>query len=95
MQAEDFVSRHYERADLGGAILAALRAAGKDPDRITPDDLAPVDHFHIGGRASTRMLMQLAGFEARMSVLDVGGGIGGPARRCSRKRVSARSPGTT
>jgi SAM-dependent methyltransferase len=74
------VSRHYDREDLGAAILSALRAAGLDPERITPDDLAPVDQFHIGGRNSTLELMRLSGLEPGMSVLDVGGGVGGPAR---------------
>lgn len=74
------VSRHYERRELGTAILLALRAAGKDLDRLTSDDLAPVDQFHIGGGDSTRELMRLACLQPRMKVLDIGGGIGGPAR---------------
>ena len=47
------VNAHYGRQGLGEVILEGLRAAGKDPDRITPDDLAPVDQFHIRGQAAT------------------------------------------
>ena len=43
-------------------------------------DLAPLDHFHAGGVAATRRLAALAGIDAASRVLDVGSGIGGPAR---------------
>lgn len=74
------VNAHYGSQDLGTAILEALRAAGKDPDNIHYTDLAGVDQFHSRGRAATLELAQLAGLHAGQSILDVGGGIGGPAR---------------
>lgn len=76
------VGAHYGAAGdtLTAGILAALRAAGKNLDALTPDDLAPVDQFHTGGRETTRALATLAGIKPGTSVLDVGGGIGGPAR---------------
>ncbi len=74
------VAAHYARADLGEAILAALRAAGKDPDELSPDDLAPLDQFHVRGLEATEQLAELAALEAGTRVLDVGCGIGGPAR---------------
>jgi len=74
------VEAHYGRGGLGPAILSGLRALGKDIERIAPADLAAVDHFHIGGRAATLDLARLAGLTPGMRVLDVGGGLGGPAR---------------
>lgn len=74
------VSDHYGRSDLGRAVLAALRAAGKDPDALTVEDLAPVDQLHVRGREATLELARLTGLTPAMKVLDVGGGIGGPAR---------------
>jgi MPBQ/MSBQ methyltransferase len=74
------VSEHYARGDLAARILAALRAAGKDPDALTIEDLAPVDQFHIRGRDATLELARLAGITSEMRVLDAGGGLGGPAR---------------
>lgn len=74
------VNRHYGSADLPARILDRLRAAGKDPGTITRDDLATFDEFHTGGRESTRGLARLAGIRPGMRVLDVGSGIGGPAR---------------
>jgi sarcosine/dimethylglycine N-methyltransferase len=77
---ERAVSAHYTRADMTELIAAALRAAGKDLDRLTPDDLIPLDQFHSFGLASTLELARRAAVAAGERVLDVGGGIGGPAR---------------
>ncbi|MGH2369221.1 MAG: class I SAM-dependent methyltransferase [Chloroflexota bacterium] len=74
------VSRHYGRRDLGDAILAAVSAAGKDPARLAADDLAPATEFHIRGQEATRELARLAGLRSGLRVLDLGGGLGGPAR---------------
>jgi ubiquinone/menaquinone biosynthesis C-methylase UbiE len=74
------VNRHYGVGDLSARILERLRAAGKDPATITRDDLATFDEFHTGGRESTRALARLAAIRSGMRVLDVGSGIGGPAR---------------
>jgi ubiquinone/menaquinone biosynthesis C-methylase UbiE len=74
------VETHYTRTALGEAILTALKAAGKDLDHLTPDDLAPVDEFHGGQRPATVRLAELVGFNGTERVLDVGSGLGGPSR---------------
>ena len=74
------VSEHYAQPNLSEAILAALKADGKDPASLTVDDLFAVDEFHIAGREATELLAQKAGLETGDEVLDVGSGIGGPAR---------------
>jgi SAM-dependent methyltransferase len=74
------VNAHYGHQELGKAILNGLRAAGKDPDNCSYTDLATVDQFHIRGRDATLELAQLAGLQPGELVLDVGGGLGGPAR---------------
>jgi SAM-dependent methyltransferase len=77
---DDRIAQHYARSGLEEAILAALAASGKDPDRLTPDDLAPVDEFHIGGREATAALAAELHLEPDMRLLDVGSGIGGASR---------------
>jgi plasmid stabilization system protein ParE len=74
------VKQHYTRPDLGTIILTALASAGKDLDALKPEDLAPIDQFHIRGRQATLELAQAAGVDASQYVLDVGSGIGGPSR---------------
>ena len=78
--AYDPVETHYASQDLGQLILAALKAAGKDIENLTPDDLAPVDEFHGGQRPATVRLAELVGFSGSERVLDVGSGLGGPSR---------------
>ena len=83
MSAHDdyrLVGEHYARDDLAAAILTALREAGKDPNSVTAQDLAPVDQLHTRGKDATLELARLAGITLKMQVLDVGGGLGGPAR---------------
>jgi ubiquinone/menaquinone biosynthesis C-methylase UbiE len=77
---EDSVTRHYGVSDLTERILKALAAAGIDADRIAPEQLAPVDEFHIGGRAATIHAVARMGLGANDHVLDVGCGIGGATR---------------
>jgi len=74
------VDAHYGRRDLGERILAGLRTARGSLDGVTPEDLAPVDHFHLRGKVATLELAGRAGIARGMRVLDVGGGIGGAAR---------------
>lgn len=74
------VSKHYGSADLTQRIRSALMKAGKNLDSLTLEDLAPLDQFHTRGLAATRELIAFAGIEPRSRVLDVGSGLGGPAR---------------
>ncbi len=74
------VARHYEREAIADRIRTALVADGRDPERLTIDDLAPADEIHTRGREATREIAALTGFTPELEVLDVGSGIGGPAR---------------
>lgn len=74
------VAQHYSRGSLGHEIRSALLDAGKDLERLHPDDLAPYDQFHTRGREATLELGKLAGLRPDERVLDLGGGLGGPAR---------------
>ena len=71
---------YWGRDGLALAIFDALAASGKNLDALTIDDLSPMDHFHGGGKEVTVRLARLAGLTPGLRVLDVGGGLGGPAR---------------
>ena len=78
--SESEIQSHYSQGGLLERILSALRTAGKDVDALTVDELSPVDEFHSRGRAATQELAKLAAFAKGTRVLDVGSGLGGPAR---------------
>jgi ubiquinone/menaquinone biosynthesis C-methylase UbiE len=74
------INQLYGQAELSAKILTALREAGKDLEALTRDDLASFDEQHDGGRETTRELVRLARLREGMHALDVGSGLGGPAR---------------
>ncbi len=74
------IRRYWERDGLGERILDVLRESGRDLDALTIDILAPLDQFHGGGKPATERLARLANLTPSTRVLDVGGGLGGPAR---------------
>ncbi len=71
---------HYHQPNLTDRILAALRKAEVNTEKLTRDDLDQLDEFHIRGRAATVELAALAALSADHVVLDLGCGVGGPAR---------------
>jgi ubiquinone/menaquinone biosynthesis C-methylase UbiE len=77
---EEALRAHYSQERLGMNILKALEKAGKDVNALTVEDLAPIEEFHIGGRKRTLELARLVEVSAGMQVVDVGCGVGGPAR---------------
>src|SRR5215469_3459934 len=76
----DGVREHYRATGLTERLKTALATFGPEGQRLTPQQLAAVDQFHTRGLAATAELARLADIAAGMRVLDVGSGIGGPAR---------------
>lgn len=80
MSHDDAVSQHYSHGSLIESIRAGIEQMGKSVDNVTLHHFAPVDEFHIGGRQATEHLLAQLGLTADSHVLDVGCGLGGPAR---------------
>lgn len=84
MTVEPDVAGHYTLSGTEARIDEALRAVGKDPEHLGLDDLAPLDEFHLGGRAATEAFASRLGLQDGMRLLDIGSGLGGPARYFAR-----------
>jgi len=80
MSSEAKVAGHYGRGQLEESILAAVAREGKDPENLSAADLAAVDEFHVGGLEATQELAARMELRPGLRLLDVGSGIGGPAR---------------
>jgi sarcosine/dimethylglycine N-methyltransferase len=78
--ALDAVRDHYDRPGLIERLNAALTALGPHDQPLIPQQLSAFDQFHTRGLAATIELARLAEITAEMAVLDLGSGVGGPAR---------------
>ena len=74
------LTHHYAPGNLLQVLQHALAAIGKTGDSASADDFAPMEEFHVGGREASRHLFEPLNFSEQDEVLDVGCGLGGPAR---------------
>ena len=79
------VQAHWTRPGVLARIDAVLTELGHDPQKVDPDTLAAVEHLHSGGLATTRDQAERVTLTRDSRVLDVGCGIGGPARYLAQK----------
>jgi ubiquinone/menaquinone biosynthesis C-methylase UbiE len=75
---DEAVAAQYGHAGLAERVMSAVRQAF--PDGATSDDLGDFDQYHPGGRAATEALAAAAEPTSESVVLDLGAGLGGPAR---------------
>ena len=85
MSVEQSVAEHYTRGELEEKIFSVLRNAGKNVDQLSAEDLAAVDNFHVGGLEATEAFASFIALRPGAHLLDVGCGIGGPARYFAAK----------
>src|SRR5262249_49186465 len=74
------VREHYSATSLIDRIKSALAAIAPDDQTLTVSQLAPLDQFHTRGILATAELAAAAALEPSTRVLDLGCGVGGPAR---------------
>jgi SAM-dependent methyltransferase len=80
MDVRDIVTGHYSGTDTAHRILSALADTGVDVDHLQPAELARVDQLHAGLAPATQHVLDRLDVGPGRHLLDVGCGIGGPAR---------------
>jgi SAM-dependent methyltransferase len=79
---------YYHPTGLVTQLQALLHNLVDDDQRLTPEQLAPFDQFHTGGLRSTVAIADLLSVEPGSTIVDIGAGLGGPARYfASRQRL--------
>lgn len=79
------IADHWGRGDVYGLIVSALNKMSKPLDSLTVEDLAPVDHFHARGFPATIELADRLPLKAGQHIVDIGCGLGGPARYLAKR----------
>lgn len=79
------IADHWARGDVYAVIVAALSKMSKPLDALTVEDLAPVDHFHARGFPATVELADRLPVTAGQRLVDIGCGLGGPARYLAKR----------
>lgn len=79
------IMKHYQTTGLLARLESALRDDGGDPAHPTIEALAPYDHFHGRGLEATEDMAALHAIRPTDHLLDVGSGLGGPARWLSAR----------
>ena len=80
MKSDLDISRHYTRNDLLDRLKDALATDGVDSAHWSIEALAPYDQFHGRGLEATIEIADQLSIGADDHILDIGSGIGGPAR---------------
>jgi ubiquinone/menaquinone biosynthesis C-methylase UbiE len=73
------IKNHYNKAQLFEEIIERLMMQGINPNKISRSDLSGVDEFHVRGAEVSREIAKEINLDENR-VLDIGCGIGGPAR---------------
>jgi len=79
------IADHWGSGDVYGLIVSALDKMSKPLEGLTIEDLAPVDHFHARGFPATVELADRLPIKAGQHILDIGCGLGGPARYIAKR----------
>lgn len=88
----DGVTQHYGSTGIADRVLAAIAASGGDPGQLRPEMLFPYDQLHARELKATEEHVAWLAPRPDEHVLDVGSGVGGPARFVAT-RTSARVTG--
>jgi ubiquinone/menaquinone biosynthesis C-methylase UbiE len=76
----DKMLAHYDDGELMQRVGNALRQTFPSAKQLRWTDLAPLDHFHVRGLLATKELAAALHPLSSTRFLDIGSGLGGPAR---------------
>lgn len=80
MDTNQEIQEHYADETFMARIEAALDAAGAGDGEIMWSDISRLDQFHVRGLAASKELAEALELTSGDHVLDLGSGLGGPAR---------------
>ena len=85
MTGANAIADYWGKDDVYGLIVSALNKASKPLEGLTVEDLSPVDHFHARGFPATVELADQLPIKMGQHIIDIGCGLGGPARYIAKR----------
>ena len=92
MASEKAIADHWGTGDVFELVMGAVKKMGIPQESLTVENLAPVDHFHARGFVATVELADRLAIQPGQHIIDIGCGLGGPARYLA-KRFQCRVSG--
>lgn len=98
MPNEPAIGHQWARGDVYAIVVGALQRAGKSLETLSIEDVAPIDHLHARGFPATVELGDRLPVKPGQHILDIGCGLGGPARyfaqrfRCTVSGIDITEP---
>lgn len=80
MSKRNSVESHYTIGNLLQTIENAIPKLGKTLETVTNEEFSLIDELHVGGLEATIKLFDMIQFSKNDHIIDLGCGLGGPAR---------------
>ena len=85
MTSANAIADYWGKDDVYGLIVSALNKASKPLEGMTVEDLSAIDHFHARGFPATVELADQLPIKMGQQIIDIGCGLGGPARYIAKR----------
>jgi ubiquinone/menaquinone biosynthesis C-methylase UbiE len=85
MASEKAIADHWGTGDVFELVMGAVKKMGIPQESLTVENLAPVDHFHARGFVATVELADRLIIQPGQHIIDIGCGLGGPARYLAKR----------
>ena len=79
------IETFWTRGDIHSRIHKAMSEAGLNDRKLDIEDLFPIDQYHARGIAATVDLGKRMPISENQRIIDIGCGLGGPARYFAKK----------
>lgn len=87
LMTNELVVGHYSKQPaLADLLLERLHQEGKLPGSMTTKEFTGIDQLHVRGRQAVLELATAMKLKPNQRVLDIGSGLGGPARTIAENR---------
>ena len=86
------IESFWTRGDIHSRVHQAMSDAGLNNKKLEVEDLFPIDQYHARGIAATVDLGKRMPISENQRIIDIGCGLGGPARYFAKQLITDKTP---